>query len=1025
MNSDASGFMTNPILNSPYEAPEAHHDLSGSKSDANWGEVKTGRRLSQLATVAVPRASSPNQTLGDLFETGADTHTLINRIRKDVGAWRNLPSSRQWQVTPTTEKLLKHWRSLDPHQTIRPFFCQMEAAETVIWLYEVARNDSRYAYALKGVRDGNDRANPEILRLALKLATGAGKTTVMAMLIAWQTLNAVRNPNSKLFTRAFLVIAPGITIKDRLRVLEPEGADSYFASRNIVPRDMLPDLGRAKIAITNYHAFQRRNKLSLSKGNKAALAGWRGESIDTLESEGEMLRRAMPELVGMSKIFVINDEAHHCYRENPDSKERKKKEEKDANEAARLWINGIGAVQRHMGLLGQPAKAKVTSKSLPGVIDLSATPYFLKGSGYPEGLLFPWTVSDFPLIEAIECGIVKLPRVPVLDDHPTVDNKPILGNLWKHVGKKMPKKGRKAGGGGADPADLPELVQTGLKALYDHYAKTSEQWERAGIGVPPVFIVVCNNTASSQMVHDWIAGWEREETPEQPSDFAKANLALFSNFDAHDQRLSKPRTFLIDSAQFDNPDAIKDAFRKEMADEIEQFRREFPNKEITDETLLREVMNTIGQKGRLGESIRCVVSVSMLTEGWDANTVTHVFGLRAFGSQLISEQVMGRGLRRVSYDLDEHDRFKPEYADILGIPFDFIGEPTASTITPPKKPVQVRAVRERTDVEIVFPNVVGYRTELPPRNVEADFTDDSRLTITREMVGPTETVLSGIVGETAIIRPNEKDYSLSRPSTLIMKLSGELVRAKYPTVEGGFDTRLFNKVRPVVKAWLDEYLICGDGTFPGMLEIRALANRAVEKIHAAIERANQRRVDAGEVAPVVRAIIDPINTTASTRFVGFPTTKPVLATDMGGLGGAPKCQVDHVVLDSGWEKAMAMALQKHPRVLSYVKNQGLGFTIPYRKGTQPHDYLPDFLVSVDVGAAEPLNLIVEVKGKRDDDAAIKADTAKTLWVPAVNNDGRFGRWAFHEFTDVWMMETELDAQVNAMISNMAGAVHNG
>jgi type III restriction enzyme len=1018
MNGDASGFMTNPILNSPYEPPDAHHDLSGSKSDTSWGEVKTGRRLSQLATVAVPRTSSPSQSLGDLFETGEDTHTLINRIRQDVAAWRNLPTARQWQVTPTTEKLLKHWRSLDPHETIRPFFCQMEAVETAIWLYEVARNDKRFAYALRGVRDGNAGANPEILRLALKLATGAGKTTVMSMLIAWQALNAARNPNSKLFTRSFLVIAPGITIKDRLRVLEPEGVDSYYAARNIVPRDMLPDLGRAKISITNYHAFQRRNKLSLSKGNKAALAGWRDEGIDTLESEGEMLRRAMPELVGMSKIFVINDEAHHCYRENPESKERKKREEKDANEAARLWINGIGAVQRHMGLLGQPAKTKATSKSLPGVIDLSATPYFLKGSGYPEGLLFPWTVSDFPLIEAIECGIVKLPRVPILDNHPSVDDKPILGNLWKHVGKKMPKKGRKAGGGGADPADLPELVQTGLKALYDHYVKTSEQWDRAGIGVPPVFIVVCNNTASSQMVHDWIAGWEREETAERPSDFAKANLAMFSNFDTHDQRLSKPRTFLIDSAQFDNPDAIKDAFRKEMSDEIEQFRREFPNKDITDETLLREVMNTIGQKGRLGESIRCVVSVSMLTEGWDANTVTHVFGLRAFGSQLISEQVMGRGLRRISYDLDENNRFRPEYADILGIPFDFIGEPTASTITPPRKPVQVRAVRERTAAEITFPNVVGYRTELPLRKVEADFNVDSRLTITREMVGPTETVLSGIVGETAIIRPNEKDYSLSRPSTLIMKLSGELVRAKYPTVDGEFDMRLFNRVRPVVKAWLDDYLICGDGTFSGMLEIRALANRAVEKIHAAIERANQRRAGAGEAAPVVRAIIDPINATGSSRFVGFPTTKPVLATDMGGLGGTPKCQIDHIVLDSGWEKTMAMALQKHPRVLAYVKNQGLGFAIPYRKGTQPHDYIPDFIVRVEVGADEPLNLIVEVKGKRDDDAAIKADTAKTLWVPSVNNDGRFGRWTFHEFTDVWMMETELDAQVNAMISKI-------
>jgi len=1011
------GFMENPILNSPYVPPAQHHQLSVDKNSSEWGAIKQGRRLSNLATPAVPKSGKASkQKSGDLFETSENTHALINRIRKDVESWRNLPSPKQWSVTPTTEKLLKFWRALDPMEGIRPFFCQMEAVETAIWLYEVARNDKKYSYALGGVRDGNRDANPEILRLAFKLATGAGKTTVMAMLMAWQTLNAVRNPGSKLFTRSFLVIAPGITIKDRLRVLEPEGADSYYASRNIVPQDMMADMQRAKIAITNYHAFQRRNKIKLSKGNKAAIAGWRKEEIDTLETEGEMLRRAMPELVGMKQILVINDEAHHCYRENPESKQKKDAEGRENNDAARLWINGIGAVQRHMGLLGQPAKAKVTSKSIPGVIDLSATPYFLKGSGYPEGFLFPWAVSDFPLIEAIECGIVKLPRVPVLDNHPTMDGKPILGNLWEHVGKKMPKKGRKAGGGGADPADLPELVQTGLKALYDHYVQTSDRWDRAGLDVPPVFIVVCNNTASSQMVHDWIAGWEREETAELRSDFSQANLPMFSNFDEHDNRLSRPKTFLIDSAQFDNPDAIKPGFRKEMSNEIEQFRREFPNKSIDDETLLREVMNTIGQKGRLGESIRCVVSVSMLTEGWDANTVTHVFGLRAFGSQLISEQVMGRGLRRVSYDLNEDGKFNPEYADILGIPFDFIGEPTASTISPPKKPIQIRAIREREDCEITFPRVVGYRTELPPTKVQADFVEDSRLTITREMVGPTETVLSGVVGETTVIRPNERDYTFSRPSTLIMKLAGELVRAKYPNEDGSFDMRLFNRVRPVVRQWLDEYLVCADGTFAGMLEIQSLANRAIEKIHAAIERANQRRSEEGEVAPIVRAVIDPINRTGSTRFVGFPTTKPVVTTDMGL--GAPKCQVNNIVLDSGWEKTMGMALQKHPKVISYVKNQGVGFTIPYKKGTASHEYIPDFLVRLDVGTEEPLNLIVEVKGKRDDDAAIKAETAQTLWVPSVNADGRFGRWAYQEFMDVWMMETELESKVNEMIDKM-------
>lgn len=1012
--SSTKEFMENPILNSPYKVPSRHHRLDDKNSD-NWGEVVNGRRRSSLISPVVPSGSTSKTA--ELFEDSEQTHDIINRIRQDVANWRALPSPNQWNVTPTTERLLRFWRELNPNTDgICPFYCQREAVETAIWLWEVARKDQRYAYALDALRDGNRHANPELLRIAFKLATGAGKTTVMAMLIAWQTLNSVRSPNSPLYTRAFAVIAPGITIKDRLRVLLPEGADSYYRGRNIVPHDMLADLSRAKISITNYHSFQRRTRVKLSKGGKAALAGWREDAPDVLETEGEMLRRALPELQGMSNILVINDEAHHCYRENPEATEKKKKEEREANEAARLWINGVEAIGRHWGLLGRPKGGKLTRASVPGVIDLSATPYFLKGSGYPEGRLFPWTATDFPLIEAIECGIVKLPRVPLMDDLPKADGKPVLGSLWKHVGKQMPKKGRKAGGGGGRPEDLPALVQTGLKALYDHYTKVSEDWLAKGHTVPPVFIVVCNNTASSQLVHDWIAGYEVEETEDTPGEFVPAHLPLFSNFDEHEQRLPRPNTFLIDSAQFDNPDAIKTGFRKEMADEIEQFRREFPNTAIDDETLLREVMNTIGQDGRLGGSIRCVVSVSMLTEGWDANTVTHVFGLRAFGSQLISEQVMGRGLRRVSYDLNEHGLFEPEYADILGIPFDFIGEPTVTTASAPKRPIQVRA-RKDSPAEISFPRLVGYRTELPPRRIEADFVEDSRLRITRQDVGPRETVLGGMIGETVTISPNEKDYSLSRESTLVMKLAGELVRQKYAGEDGRFDTRTFVAVRPVVREWVRDWLEPTDGMFKGMLEIKTLADRAVAKIHAAIERANQRRADAGEATPIVRPIMDPYNPKGSTRFTRFPTTKPVIPTNPA------KCQVDHVVLDSSWEKVMAQVCERHPRVLAYVKNQGVGFTIPYRKGSTAHEYVPDFILRVDIGEDEPLNLIVEVKGERDDDAALKAETASTMWVPAVNNDGRHGRWAYHEFRDVWVMESELDGLLRDMINDLVGKVY--
>ena len=269
------------------------------------------------------------------------------------------------------------------------------------------------------------------MRLALKLATGTGKTTVMAMLIVWQTINAVRRPNSKKFTRGFLVVTPGITIRDRLRVLQPNDPDSYYQSRELVPNDMLPDLERAKIVITNYHAFKLRERMELSKGGRSLLQG-RGEPLRTLETEGQMLQRVMPGLMGMKNILVINDEAHHCYREKPvqaDEEALKGDDRKEAeknNEAARVWISGLETVNRKLGITR--------------VIDLSATPFFLSGSGYAEGTLFPWTMSDFSLMDAIECGIVKLPRVPVADNIPGGEM-PRFRELWKHIGPKMPKKG--------------------------------------------------------------------------------------------------------------------------------------------------------------------------------------------------------------------------------------------------------------------------------------------------------------------------------------------------------------------------------------------------------------------------------------------------------------------------------------------------------------------------------------------------------------------------------------------------------
>ena len=598
---------------------------------------------------------------------------------------------------------------------------------------------------LEHLADANNEANPELMRLALKLATGAGKTTIMAMLIAWQTINAVRRPASKKFTRGFLVVTPGLTIRDRLRVLQPNDPDSYYASRELVPNDLLRDLDRAKIVITNYHAFKLRERMELSKGGRSLLQG-RGEALNTLETEGQMLQRVMPDLMGMKNILVLNDEAHHCYREKPQRRQMK------ANCRATTRKRQKRTTRRHVS--GFPAWKPLTA-SLACRVSLIYRQLhsFLRGSGYAEGTLFPWTMSDFSLMDAIECGIVKLPRVPVADNIPGGEM-PKFRNLWEHIRKRMPKKGR----GKAktlDPLSLPVELQTALEALYGHYEKTYDLWKENGIQVPPCFIVVCNNTSTSKLVYDYISGFNRENE-DGSTTLENGRLELFRNFDEHGNQLARPHTLLIDSEQLESGDALDKNFRDVASDLIDRFRREIIERtgdirqaeNITDQDLLREVMNTVGKKGRLGESIRCVVSVSMLTEGWDANTVTHVLGVRAFGTQLLCEQVIGRALRRQSYELNEEGLFNVEYADVLGIPFDFTAKPVVAPPQPPRDTIQVKAVRpDRDHLEIRFPRVAGYRVELPEERLTAEFNDDSILELTPDLVGPSITKNQGIIGE--------------------------------------------------------------------------------------------------------------------------------------------------------------------------------------------------------------------------------------------------------------------------------------
>lgn len=1012
----AYDFFEHPILNSPYKYPEQHWELIEGQPTQRIIEA---RRKAEFIT-PIPksrkrRAVAAQQQM--VFDEGKGlsnqqqqyetTSTMINELRRVIGQWRSLSNPNDWHVTPETSRLLQHWR-YHKFSSTQPFFCQVEAVETVIWLTEVAPQSGNTGKKfIDHLANANRDANPELVRLALKLATGTGKTTVMAMIIAWQTINAVRRPSSNKFTRGFLVVTPGLTIKDRLRVLQPNDPDSYYASRELVPGDMLEDVDRAKIVVTNYHAFMLRERVELSAGGRALLTGRTGNEVTTTETEGQMIQRVMPGLMGMKNILVLNDEAHHCYRKKPDIDEEgdlKGEERKEAernNEAARVWISGLEAINRRLGITR--------------VLDLSATPFFLSGSGYAEGTLFPWTMTDFSLMDAIECGIVKLPRVPVAENIPG-NEMPVYRDLWKNISKEMPKKSR--GQEELDPLKLPTRLQTALQALYGHYEKTFKLWEESGIRVPPCFIIVCQNTAISKLVYDFIAGFHRKNE-DGTTKLENGRLRLFRNFDeTTGNPLPRPNTLLIDSVQLEAGDALDDKFRNMAADEIERFRREIiertgdvrAGENLTDQELLREVMNTVGKYGQLGGSTRCVVSVSMLTEGWDANTVTHVLGIRAFGTQLLCEQVIGRALRRQSYDLNEEDLFNVEYADIFGIPFDFTAKPV---IAPPQKPretIQVKAIRpERDALEIRFPRVEGYRVELPEERLMATFNEDSILILSPDLVGPSITRNSGIIGEG--VDMNLEHLGDIRPSTLLFHITQRLLYTKWRDPGEEPKLHLFGQLKRITKQWLDNCLVCKGGTYPAQLMYQELADMACNRITAGITHALE-----GERP--IKALLDPYNPTGSSAYVRFNTSR----ADRWETSSR-HCHVNWVVLDSDWEAEFCRVAESHSKVRAYVKNHNLGLEVPYRYGSEIRKYLPDFIVLVDDGRGpdDLLHLVVEIKGYRREDAKEKKSTMETYWVPGVNNLKEYGRWAFAEFTEVYQIEADFAAKVESEFNEMLAA----
>jgi type III restriction enzyme len=560
-------------------------------------------------------------------------------------------------------------------------------------------------------------------------------------------------------------------------------------------------------------------------------------------------------------------------------------------------------------------------------------------------------------------------------------------DLWLNIRNNLPKKGRGTGDvSSGSLAGLPAL-EGALRSLYGNYERSYRRWEesetgRLGGSAPPVFIVVCSNTAVSKLVYDWVAGYE------SGVGVRSGNLPIFSNAE-RGAWIDRPNTFLIDSRQLESGEAMSDDFKKVVAAEIGEFKAEirqrFPGRDpddITDEDLLREVMNTVGKPGRLGEHVKCVVSVSMLTEGWDANTVTHILGVRAFSTQLLCEQVVGRGLRRRSYVTDDQGMFEPEYAEVYGVPFSFI--PAAGTAVDPKPrptPIRVRALESRIACEITFPQVVGYRFEVVTPRLSATFGPDHAMALSARDL-PTKVEVAGIVGETELHTLD--DLKAWRVQRIEFELARRLAQERFRTADTDEQPWLFPQLLAIVKRWMTECVVLKDGAFPQLLRIQRYESDALDRIFRGIVSSVGEEI---RIEPILRSF-DPIG---STRYVDFDSTKETWVTD------EDKCHVSHVPVDSGWEAKMAQVLEDMPEVVRYVKNQALGFTIPYTIDGESRSYLPDFVAVLGDGT----NLIVEVSGAQRRDKKEKVATVRDLWLPAINRHGGFGTWDFIEVTDPW------------------------
>lgn len=918
------------IISSPFEPPTHHW----RRVSDNRLELITGRRPAGY----------------EIFDTRNNTVRgveleLVNRIRERVDAWR---AADYPGVTAISRELLKHWRDQESSRQHAFYFCQLEAIETLIWHVEAAA-DFKQGVAIPG--DGG-----EWERLCNKMATGTGKTTVMAMIITWQVLNALTYPKrNKDFSRAIFIVAPGLTVKERLQVLYPGHPQNYYDEFSLCPNEALRQkLNQAELLIENWHGLMPLKEQDRSVVKKGA------------ESDEAFVRRVLGKLAAYKDMVIINDEAHHAYRKPAETKISKKDAEAlgiDLDEATR-WIEGLDRIHKQ--------------RRIVRCFDLSATPFAPTGKTSTEAALFDWVISDFGLNDAIEAGLVKTPRVVIRDNAlpSTQDVARTYRSKLYHLYRE-PDVAEDLNRRGAEPNEaLPQIVQEAYTLLGADWRETMQTWRDAGHTSPPVMLTVCNRTETAARIEHYLRNdvfWPELKMPGRTLrvDSKVLEKAEIGEASSSDKAYEAILQSILDAAAI--PETRKENLRS-----------------LKKEELLRAIIDNVGKRGTAGQDLQSVISVAMLSEGWDAKNVTHIMGLRAFTSQLLCEQVIGRGLRRVSYDTEPvvcpdgqtRNLFKAEYVNVFGVPLSIFQDADGGgeAPPPPKPSTQIESLKDRAELEICWPNVLRIDVVVQPELV-MDWDQVTPLKIDPAQVHVSADLAPALGGTADITKAVSIDLEKLDEEFRLQRLLFLAARKAMDTIGHGFTGSREYLAQQLVR--LTEQFFASDRLdIPSLFHQEPLRKRIlfalaidtiVGHVVAHIQQQNRERL-----GPVFDQEF-PIGSTRLMRT--WYTTKPCVET--------AKSQISHAVADSTWEHYTAQVLERQGDVSAYAKNDHLGFQVHYLWRGSRRKFVPDYLIRL----ANGKHLILEIKGEDSEQNRAKR-MALDAWVKAINERGGFGTWCW-------------------------------